>query len=231
MVPDDFGRLAPRADAPSSSDPPSADAAGPEAKRSDRFGLAIPILLAALGLAAAVIAWRGGVAANAAEDANRAGIDAARERSASVIVNEGLVARTLEAFLDYERSRQRAEALEAAGLHEQALLERKLATSHWFLVVPEYLDPAGQLQPARQRAALLADDASRADLDPAPHFAAADAEFGRIRGLIVAGIVLAFALPFLTLAEITAGRLRLIGVIAGGGFFVAGLALAAASWI
>jgi hypothetical protein len=203
----------------------------PDGRRSDRFGLAIPILLAALGLAAAVIAWRGGVAANAAEDANRAGLDAARERSAGVIVNEGLVARTFEAFLDYERSRQRAAALEAAGLHEQALLERKLATSHWFLVAPDYLDTNGQLQPDRQRAALLADDASRADIDPAPHFAAADAEFGRIRGLIVAGIVIAFALPFLTLAEITAGRFRIIGVVAGGGFFVAGLLLAAVAWV
>lgn len=203
----------------------------PDARRSDRFGLAIPILLAALGLAAAIIAWRGGVAANAAEDANRAGLDAARERSASVIVNEGLVARTLEAFLDYERSRQRAVALEAAGLHEQALLERKVATSHWFLVAPDYLDISGQLQPDRQRAALLADAASRADVDPAPHFAAADAEFGRIRGLIIAGIVIAFALPFLTLAEITSGRFRILGVVAGGGFFIAGLLLAAAAWI
>ena len=199
--------------------------------RSDRFGLAIPIFLAALGLAAAVIAWRGGVAANAADDATRAGLDAARERSASVIVNEGLVARTIEAFLDYERSRLRAEALDAAGLHEQALLERKAATSHWFLVEPDYLDQAGDLQPDRQRAALLADDASQADVDPAPHFAVADAESARIRSLIVAGVVLVFALPFLTLAEITSGRLRLFGVGGGILFFVGGLLLAAASWV
>lgn len=198
---------------------------------SDRFGLAIPILLAALGLAAALIAWRGGVAANDAEDASRAGLDAARQRSASVIVNEGLVARTVEAFLDYERSRRRAEALDAAGHHEQALLERKLATSHWFLVAPDYLDAAGDLQPDRQRAALLADDASQADIDPAPHFAAADAEYARIRGLIVAGVVLAFALPFLTLAEITARRLRLFGFLAGGAFFAGGLVLAAVAWV
>ncbi|MBM4407893.1 MAG: hypothetical protein FJ038_04670 [Chloroflexi bacterium] len=198
--------------------------------RSDRFGLAIPILLAALGLAAAVIAWRGGVAANAADDATRAGLDAARQRAASVIVNEGLVARTIEAFLDYERSRQRADALAAAGLYEQALLERKVATSHWFLVDPDYLDTAGNLSPDRQRAALLADDASQADLGPALHFAVADAETARIRSLIVAGVILVFALPFLTLAEITAGRLRLFGVGSGILFFAGGLLLAGAAW-
>lgn len=207
-----------------------ADDAGQPA-RSDRFGLAIPILLAALGLVAAVIAWRGGVAASTAEDATRAGLDAARERSASIIVNEGLVSRTVEAFLDYERARRRADALEAAGFQEQAFLERKLATSHWFLVQADYLDQAGGLQPDRQRAALLADDASNADIDPDPHFALADAEHARIHGLILAGIVLAFALPFLTLAELTAGRLRLAGVAAGGCFFLAGLSLAVLRWL
>ena len=178
-----------------------------------------------------MIAWRGGVAAGTAEDANRAGLDAARAQAASAVVNEGLVARTLEAYLDYERSRRRAEALETAGFLDRALLERKLAMSHWFLVDPDYLDRAGQLQPDRQRAALIADDASDTDLDPAPHFAAADAEYGRIRTLIVAGVLAAFALPFLTMAEFTSGRLRLGGVIAGGAFFAVGLGLGALAWL
>jgi hypothetical protein len=189
------------------------------------------MLLAALGLAAALIAWRGGVAANAADDASRAGLDAARERSASVIINEGLTARSQEGFLDYERSRRRAEALTAAGLSDQALLERKQATSHWFLVQPEYLDAQGQLQPDRQRAALLADDATQADLDAEPHFTTADAEYARIRDLILAGVVVALALPFLTVAQITRGRVRLAGVVSGGGIFAIGLALAAVAWL
>jgi hypothetical protein len=200
-------------------------------ERPDRFGLAIPILLAGLGLAAALIAWRGGVAAGAADDANRAGLDAARAHAASAVVNEGLVARTLEAYLDYERGRRRAEALDAAGFHDRALLERKLASSHWFLVQPDYLDQAGQFQLDRQRAALMADDASGADLDPAPHFAAADAEHARLRTLIVAGVLVAFALPFLTMAEFTAGRLRLGGVLAGIAFFAFGLGIGALAWL
>jgi hypothetical protein len=199
--------------------------------RRNRFGLAIPILLAALGLAAALTAWRGGVAAGAADDANRAGLDAARAQATSAVVNEGLVARTLEAYLDYERSRRRAEALDAAGFHDRALLERKLASSHWFLVQPDYLDQTGQFQVDRHRAALMADDASDTDLDPAPHFAAADAEYARIRTLIVAGVLVAFALPFLTMAEFTSGRLRLGGMVAGTAFFALGLGVGALAWL
>lgn len=247
MDPDDVGRHDPAPDSAPDSAPespadpvpaaaphpaaePAPDPAPPTAGR-DRFGLVIPMFLAALGLAAALIAWRGGVAANAAQDASRAGLDAARERSASVIINEGLTARSLEGFLDYERSRRRAEALDAAGLTDQALLERKQATSHWFLVQPEYLDAQGQLQPDRQRAALLADDATQADLDPGPHFAVADAEYARIRDLILAGVVVALALPFLTVAEISRGRVRLLGVFTGAGFFGIGLVLAAIAWL
>ena len=207
-------------------DPPPAP---PE--RHDRFGLAIPILLAALGLAAALIAWRGGVSAGAAEDANRAGLDAARAQAASAVTNEGLVARTLEAYLDYERSRRRAEALAAAGFQDRALLERKLASSHWFLVEPDYLDQAGQFQVDRQRAALMADDASDTDLDAGPHFAVADVEYARLRTLIVAGVLVAFALPFLTMAEFTSGRLRIGGMLAGAAFFAVGLGIGALAWL
>ena len=225
-APEPPGAATPEPPAPLAPEPPPAP---PE--RHGRSGLLIPILLAGLGLAAAVIAWRGGVAAGAAEDANRAGLDAARAQAASAVTNEGLVARSLEAYLDYERSRRRAEALDAAGFHDRALLERKLASSHWFLVQPDYLDQAGQFQVDRQRAALMADDASEADLDATPHFAVADVEYARIRTLIVAGVLIAFALPFLTMAEFTAGRLRIGGMVAGAAFFGLGLGIGAFAWL
>ena len=59
----------------------------------------------------------------------------------------------------------------------------------------------------------------------------ADAEYGRIRNLILAGIVVALALPFLTIAEISRGRARLVGVTAGAGIFGIGLVLAALAWL
>jgi hypothetical protein len=215
--------------------PPPPPPAAPEARRdrSDggRFGFVIPLLLAALGLTAAVIAWRAGVSASAADDANRAGLDAARQRAAAVVIDEGLVARNEAAYLDYERATQRADALAKAGVNDQALLNRMQAAGDWFLVPSQYLDRAGQFQPAQERSALLADDEQQSDLQALPHFSEADAEYDRLRGLIGAGIVVAIALPLLTLAEIGRGRLRIVTALAGVGVFGVGLVLAVIAWL
>ena len=203
----------------------------PRPSDGGRLGLLVPILLAALGLAAAVIAWRAGVAGSDAGDANLAGLDAGRERAAAVIIDEGLVSRATEAYLDYERARRRAQALADANVNDQAQLNRMEAVGHWFLVPPEYIDRTGQFQPGQQRAALLADNEQSKDIQPLAHFTVADTEYDRLRGLIGAGIVVAFALPFLTLAEIGRGRLRAISVLIGVVIFAAGIGLAAMAWL
>lgn len=69
-------------------------------KPRDRLSLVIPAMLAAIGLAAALIAWRTSVAAGAADAATQAGLNAARQRAASIIVGEGLTARSTEAYID-----------------------------------------------------------------------------------------------------------------------------------
>jgi len=203
---------------------------GPEApsrsRRRRRFDALPAILLAALGLVAAVIAWRVGVSSNIADDANRAGIEASRQRALTIITNEGVTARSVEAFLDYERDRMRAEALAEAGSNDDALANRMEAAAHWGSVDSQYLDRNGQFQPAQERAALLAGQEQNVDLQPLPHFSEADAEYIRLNGLILAGVVVALALPFLTLAEIGRGRLRGFGILAGAGIFGAGVVLA-----
>jgi hypothetical protein len=218
---------------PTPPPPPPVHPAEHHRDRGDRgrLGIVVPVLLAALGLVAAVIAWRAGVAGSTADDANRSGLDATRERAASQIINEGLTSRATEAYLDYERDRQRAEALAAAGVNDEALLNRMQAAGHWFLVQPEYIDGTGQFQPKQQFAALMADDEQQKDLQPLAHFDTADAEYGRLRGLIGAGIVVAIALPFLTLAEIGRGRLRIGSVVLGVGILLAGIVLAVMTWL
>ena len=185
----------------------------------------IPIFLAALGLTAALIAWRAGVAISDADDANRAGLDAARARSAATVVNESLTTRTLEAFLDYERARRRAAALADENLGDEAQLDRMIATAHWFLVDPAFIDRDGNFQPDAQREALMANSVQGADLDPAPHFAAAERAWTTLSALILAAIVVGIALPFLTLAQVTSGRLRLFGTLIGSATLAAGIAL------
>lgn len=204
--------------------------AAPESRGSHRrevLPTLIPILLAALGLTAALIAWRAGAAIGEADDANRAGLDAARARSAATVVNESLTTRTLEAFLDYERARRRAAALAAANLEEDAQLDRMIATAHWFLVDPAFIDRDGNFQPDAQREALMADAVQGQDLDPAPHFAAAERAWRSLSALILAAVVVAIALPFLTLAQVTKGRLRLVGTVIGCATMAAGIALMA----
>jgi hypothetical protein len=202
----------------------------PPPPRRDLLKLLIPAMLAAIGLAAALIAWRASVASSAADDAAGAGIAAARQRAVSTIVGEGLTARTTEAYLDYERARRLAEILAEGGHDADAQLARMEATSHWFLVRPEYLDRDGAYLADRQRAAIIAADEVRFDLNPEVHFEAADAEQARIRGLLLAGIVIALALPFLTIAEVGRGVLRVGGTLAGSAIFAVGLVLAAGAW-
>jgi hypothetical protein len=80
------------------------------------------------------------------------------------------------------------------------------------------------------RTALLNEAASREDLDPDPHFARADAAYGQVRWLVGAGLLIVVALPFLTLAELTRGRLRRFGAIAGTGLLASGVLLAIVGW-
>jgi hypothetical protein len=226
------GEAVPLAPAPAPDSAAAATSPSP-ARGRGRFGLdvVVPLLLAAFGLSAALIAWRATVAAAAIDDANQAGLTAARLRSSSGIVSEGITARTIEAYTDFERGRRRGELLAADHEDADAQLARMEATSHWFLVFPEYLDRAGAYDADLHRAALLAGEESRRDIRPEPHFATADAETARLQALILAGIVVALALPFLTLAEIGRGRLRGGGAVMGAGLLLAGVAIAAVVWL
>lgn len=188
-------------------------------------------MLAAIGLAAALIAWRTSIAAGAADAATEAGLTASRQRAASVIVGEGLTARSTEAYIDFERARRRANLLEENDQPEEALLSRMEARGHWFLVRPEYLAPDGAYLPDRQRAAIVAADQQRIDIKPDRHFVAADLEYARIGSLLFAGIVISLAFPLLTVAEITRGRLRGATVAAGSAVFSLGAVLAAIAWL
>jgi hypothetical protein len=188
------------------------------------------ILLALLGLFGALLAWRVGVAGSTAGDANDAGLDAARARSAVVVANEGLISQAREAWLDYDRQRRRGDALLAAGFGPNADEYFKEASAHWFLVRPDYFDKNGNYDPARQRASLLADAASEQDIDYQTHFAQADDLADRINGLTIAGFVAAAGLPFLTLAETLKDKRRLPFISLGAVALAAASVLAAVSW-
>jgi len=214
---------------PADGDAPGTDAT-PRRVRSLASQFAIPVLLAMLGLVGALVGWRIAGAGGAASSETSAGVAAARARATAIVLSEVAVARTMEGWLDYERARRRAAALEAAGYPTTALRDSTRAAGHYLLVEDDYLDPEGQFDPERMRVARLAEAASREDHDTARHFALADVEHARIRQLTGAGILLTGSLPLLTIAEVTRGRLRRLGLGAGVGLFGAGLVLALLAW-
>jgi hypothetical protein len=213
--------------------PPPPPPGAPERERSGRGWLEIvpPVLLAALGLVAAVIAWRVGVAGNIADDANRAGIEATRQRALTLIQDEGRTARSMDAFLDFSRAEQRADLLSRANVDDQAQANRMAAIAHYGFVDTQYVDRNGEFQPDQERAALLAGAEQDVDIQPLAHFNTADAAYVHLDGLILAGIVVALALPFLTLAEVGRGRLRGFAILIGTGIFGAGVVLAVLAWV
>lgn len=188
------------------------------------------ILLAALGLFGALLAWRVAVAGSNAGDANDAGLDAARARSAVVVANEGLISQAREAWLDYERARRRADAFVGAGLGPNGDQYYKLAAANFFFLRTDYLDRDGVYDPDAQRAGLLADAESQQDLDFDTDFNLADDLNDKINGLTLAGFVAAIGLPFLTVAEATRDRRRVFPTFMGGVALVAAVVLAVLSW-
>ncbi|HET7678394.1 MAG TPA: hypothetical protein VFK38_11155 [Candidatus Limnocylindrales bacterium] len=224
--------LAPDKGKATTPDPPTAQGRTHERTRRERLrSLVLPVLLAALGLSGALIAWRTATANEAAAAETAAGVAAERAKSRAIVVAEGEVARTLEAWLDYERDRREAQALTAHGYPAEALREWSSSASVFFLVDPRYLDIDGHYDPQRHRDGLMADAASREDFDPLPHYVAADAEHERVRRLVLAGLLVAAALPLLTLAELTRGRVHRLGALAGLAVFASGLVLAGLVWL
>jgi hypothetical protein len=195
--------------------------------------IVFPLLLAALGLAGALVAWRVATASDVASGESGAGTAAARARAAAIVAAEARVATAMDGWLEYERATRRAEALEAAGYPVTAQRDRTEAAGNFFLVGGDwqYVDADGRFDPQRMRDSLLAEAASRDDLDPSPHFEAADGEHARIRWLIVAGVLIAAALPFLTFAEISRRRPRGLASVLGGSLFAVGLVITAAWWM
>lgn len=188
------------------------------------------ILLAALGLFGALLAWRVAVAGSTAGDANDAGLDAARARSAAIVANEGLISQSREAWLDYERARRRAEALVAAGQGPTGDEYYKVSAANYFFLRTDYLDKNGVYDPDAQRAGLLADAESQQDLDFDTDFNLADDLNDKINGLTLAGFIAAIGLPFLTVAEATRDRRRVFPTFVGAGTLVAAVVLAVLSW-
>ena len=202
-----------------------------DTRAEDRLAIPIAVLLAGLGLLGALIAWRVGAASSAASDATQAGLIAERSLAREEASAVGLASRTLDAWLEYERDRRRAERLREEGFPVEGLSHAMQGVSHWFLVRPEYIDDDGNYDPEAHRESYLSEVAGQIDLDADSHFAQAAREEERLRTLLLIGILVASALPVLTLAQFARGRLRLGATGIGASIFAIGIVLTALAWL
>jgi hypothetical protein len=151
---------------------------------------------------------------------------ATRERARAVITAEAEVTQSQAAWLGYELAHRRADALLASGQPTEGLRAAKEAASHWAFVRGEFIRADGSYDVAAHRRTTLAQIASGTDIDPSRHVAAADTAEGMKSQLALAGILVAAAIPLLTVASVTRGRLRLAATAAGTAIFlVSGVAL------
>lgn len=201
-----------------------------EDRSADRWSVGIAIMLALLGLLGAVTAWRIGIVSSDADDATTDGLAAVRAANEAEVESLASVAQANDSWLDYERNRQRAEALETAAMPEQASNYWKQAVAHWELVEPDFVGSDHIYNRESHLASLLKDASATNDLDSGPHFEAAEHGYDVVSHLTIAGIVTGAALPLLTVAEILKGRGRLVFGVVGGAVLVLGAALTGMWW-
>lgn len=204
------------------ADGPGEPAPKGSSRRTDWTGLGIAALIACVGVIGALLAWRVAVLGSEASLADDAGLTAAVASARSTMIDEAHTDRSFDAYLDYLLHRSAADRLMASAaqaapgaadaLRDVAQREYGLAASHWGFFPAEYIAPDGTYQRDLMVAAQRQEDATRDDLNAAPHVAAAGEQRQRAEQIADLGILLALALVAATCAEFLRGRRRLASI-------------------
>jgi hypothetical protein len=213
---------------------------------SRHFETVVAIWIAIVTVAGAFVAWRASTVGSGAADTDRQGILSAVSRERVQTDHRTRLYNDLRVFTDYIQNREMASLLrqdagkwtdmgqaeQAETLSREAGAYEDLADSAYgFLDYPQYVreddgggktyDAEGYLQ------ASLAIEARTQDLNPDDDFQEADRLYLQEQRLVGIVIVLAVALLFFTLAQITQSFLRYIFVTIGLFAFLAALAIGA----
>ncbi len=197
----------------------------------------IALLIAITSVAGAIVAWRGSIAADAAGDADTAGLRATinlnETRALSAVVAFG----DYGAFTQFYRNRQLAQLLEEdlaaqpedateeqiAPLAEELVDVTDSATVAQQAFPNEYLNRDGTYALERQQGQLFADEAQERDLNPSANFAEADQARVKSEQLLIAFSVLAVALIAFTLIEVVGKYAKYLMLAVGSLLLVAGI--------
>ena len=209
----------------------SDEASASQERSESRLDVAIAILLAVVAVTAALAAWRTSAVGSAAADANRAGLIDVTKQSAMHHVNESSAYSEAAYAAQAALKAAEAKALVASGLPGLVAagtsLQDNLVPSIEKLAGPF---PGGSLAtttgtfdaPARI-AQLEADDPEYQAIVPATSFAMADNYSKEKRWLTILSVLLAIALFWLGMAEISRGRWRLVNLVVGVALWVVGI--------
>jgi hypothetical protein len=201
---------------------------GEEHHHVDRFKIIVAILLGLVTILGGFVAWRAAIASEHAGIADLAGLAATVNVAETQTLDQSLLYEHYRAYTDYVRNNEIQKLLDAdiaaANGSDVTALQAKrdeaatnAAQSSTFFPL-RYLNRDGTYNTDRELGAARSDAARDKDLNPDPHLSEADALRAKASSLVAVLIVLAVAIWFFTLAEITGRRSRYlfaaIGVLA-----------------
>ena len=194
-----------------------------EERSADPFTTLVAILIALVTLAGAWVGWSIGAVYGEVSDAQSAGISAALNVESTLTNSSVALYKEYRVYTEYTRYQTLADLQaevgpgeSAAGLPARKSNDADLAAVQLPFFLTRYLTRDGVYDKPRQLGEAWAEAAQRVDLEPAPHFAAADVWQRKTELLVAIFIVLSFSLLLLTLAEALAPQRRLLRYSAAG---------------
>ncbi len=186
-----------------------------ELRRATWFDITVPILTAVVTIFSALIAWQAAIDGNDASNADFSGLGAAVNKQDARALNATTTFQQHGAFTQYLRNVEVGDAINADLTDEGASFNVRQRASmeserdaRWNQTIVDkdffdsrYLGADGDYDTRRQLGELAAEAAQLKDVQPQPHFAAADELRQNSKLTVGMLIVMAFALLFYTLAS------------------------------
>ena len=198
--------------------------------RSDLFKTLVSVFIAVITVVGAIIAWRTTVALGTAGGGRTAGLLALAEKEDATSRANNMVLSYLDSYAAYVRDHSLAEAYQSladanpdrADLSNSASAFRSAANYALDQIPAIYVDRNHNLDRERLLEEYVAEYSKDKDVEPQPHFSAADTSRRKAEWLFISLILLGVALVLLTLADAIENPLRYLCFLAAVGIFLTG---------
>lgn len=206
-------------------------------KENNHLSTLVALLIAVVSVTGAVVTWRASVSADAAGDADVAGIRATINLTEANALASVKGYSDYASFTEYYKYRQTSAELEnelaalpadaigeqAAALNDELADTYDLTTAAGMAFPNDYLNRDGTYALSRQTGEYVANAARERDINPQPSFDEADTMRNHTDQLLITLSVLVVALVFYTLIEATDNqKIKYLLLVAGTGVFLAG---------